>query len=382
MFVVAIIGDVTATQQSVCCGAMGEKSSSTSTLVVAEIGPKRWCRVVRASGLSRPCDLLFPPQLLYRKNSRFQTGVRHVFAVVSDGTNAHLAYVLAMRGQDCCLIDVRAHSHSCDAAFEVLIDHWHGVAERLGATSMIGPVGAFAFLTDGVAAGDAEEVKSIHIPVYPATLVDSLLRRGYVHAWSGAVWGRCGKRAVQDHERYQPHAGVQGGTWMSVVSSVRKLEEVLSASFTTLPWHRGRGAAVSALAISYAPVFSPALALAGEHDARTVGAVLMYRDVDFVPAFVYTLPRMLQKIWLWLASRQSHLLHVSVIGLLPEARNSRIALALFRATRHAFSRAEAVTTSWVRSENRASQLMCERAGLSPLQHRTVFHKVLSTISNH
>lgn len=361
---------------------MGEHLRSSPVLEVAEIDRKRWCRIVRASGLSRPWDLLFPPQALYRRKSRFETGDHHVFGLVTNGSDTHLAYVLAMRGQSCCLIDVRGPEETSDSAINVMIDHWHGVAERLGATSMIGPVGAFAFLTDGVAAGDAEEVKSIHIPVYPATLVDSLLRRGYVHAWSGAVWGQCGKRAVQDHERYQPHAGVQRGTWMSVVSSVRKLEEVLSASFTTLPWHRGRGAAVASLALSYAPVYSPMLALAGVHHARTVGAVLMYRDVASVPAFVYSLPRILQKIWLWAASRRSDLLHVSVIGLLPEARNSRIAVALFMATRHAFSMAAAVTTSWVRSENRASQMMCERAGLSPLQHRTVFHKVLSTISNH
>ncbi len=361
---------------------MGEHLRSSPVLEVAEIDRKRWCRIVRASGLSRPWDLLFPPQALYRRKSRFETGNQHVFGLVTNGSDTHLAYVLAMRGQDCCLIDVRGPEETSESAINVMIDHWHGVAERLGATSMIGPVGAFAFLTDGVAEPGDREMKSIHIPVYPATLVDCFIRRGYVHAWSGAVWGQHGRPATNDYEQYPLQTGVQRGTWMSAASFVRKLERVLSASFTTLPWHRGRGAAVSALAISYAPVFSPALALAGEHDARTVGAVLMYRDVDFVPAFVYTLPRMLQKIWLWLASRQSRLLHVSVIGLLPEARNSRIALALFRSTRHAFSRAEAVTTSWVRSENRASQLMCERAGLSPLQNRTVYHKVLSTIFNH
>ncbi len=382
MFVVAIIGDVTAAQQSVCCGAMGEKSSSTSKLVVAEIGPKRWCRVVRASGLSRPWDLLFPPQLLYRKNSRFQTGVRHVFAVVSDGTNAHLAYVLAMRGQDCCLIDVRAHSPSCDAAFEVLIDHWHLTSQRLGAASMIGPVGAFAFLTDGLATHGDPELKSIHIPVYPAGLVDCLLRRGYVHAWSGAVWGLRGRSAQRGQEQQPPHAEVQRGAWMSVLSSVRKLERVLSASFSTLPWHRGRGADLFALARGYAPVFSPSLALSGELHDRTVGAVLIYRDVPVVPTFIYSLPGILRQLWLWNTSRKTKLLHVSVIGLLPEARNSRLAVALFRATRYVLATADAATTSWVRAENRSSQMMCERAGMSPLQHRTVFHKVLPTISNH
>jgi hypothetical protein len=361
---------------------MGEKARGDSALEVAEIDPMRWCRVVRASGLSRPWDLLFPPASLYRRNSRFETGEHHVFGLVRHGRAILLAYVLAMRGNDSCLIDVRAPNDGSSSVINVMIDHWHQVAERHGATSMIGPVGAFAFLTDGVAEAGDGEVKSIHIPVYPATLVDCFIRRGYVHAWSGAVWGQHERPVSNDHEQYPLQTGVQRGTWMSAASSVSKLERVLSASFTTLPWHRGRGAAVSALAMSYAPVYSPSLALAGEHDAQTVGAVLMYRDVASVPTVIYSLPRILQKIWLWAASRRSNLLHVSVIGLLPEARNTRVAVALFRATRQAFSLAEAVTTSWVRVENRASQMMCERAGLRPLQYRTVFHKVLSTISNH
>lgn len=137
-----------------------------------------------------------------------------------------------------------------------------------------------------------------------------------------------------------------------------------------------------ALAMSYIPVFSPWLALRGEANSRTVGAVLMYRDVATVPRVIHAVPRIMQKIWLWYASRRSGHLHVSVIGILPEHRNTRIALALFASTRRALSTAESVTTSWVRAENRASQMMCERAGLSPLQYRTVFQKDLPTISNH
>lgn len=361
---------------------MGEKTRSDSVLEVAELNPMRWCSIVRSAGLSRPWDLLFPPAVIYGKASSFEIGSNRVFAVVYHGGTVIAAYVMATRQSASCLMDVRCGNGADPGWPDMMITHWETIAKRQGAASMIGPVGAFSFLTDGVATHGDGEVKSIHIPVYPPILVDCFLRRGYVHAWSGAVWGQDGKRAAHDRELYQPQAGVQRGTWMSVVSSVRKLEQVLSASFTTLPWHQGRGAAVSSLALSYAPVYSPFLALAGEHNARTVGAVLMYRDVASVPAVVYSLPRFLQKIWLWAASRRSGLLHVSVIGLLPEARNSRVAVALFMATRHVFSMSKAVTTSWVRSENRASQMMCERAGLSPLQHRTVFHKVLSTISNH
>ncbi|MFM8771513.1 MAG: hypothetical protein ACKOE4_05765 [Candidatus Kapaibacterium sp.] len=169
---------------------------------------------------------------------------------------------------------------------------------------------------------------------------------------------------------------------MNIASSVRNIERVLSASFTSLPWHRGRGAGVMDLVRSYVPVVSPSLGLQGSVEDNIVGAVLMYRDVTSVPPFIYSLPRSLQRMWLWWASRRSNVLHVSVIGLLPESRNSRIAKALFEMTHEILAGADGVTTSWVRQENRASQLMCARAGLSPLQHRIVFSKVLSTISNY
>lgn len=336
---------------------------------------------MHAAALHRPWDLLFPPERLYAHGSTFEIGSDVVHSLLLSGDRVVACYVIAMRQRVSCLIDVRCIDSADPAWSDVMLEHWESVARTTAAETMIGPVGAFSFLTDGVADQSQGEVNSIHIPVYPYNIVDSFRRRGYVHAWSGAVWGRQGGTSTARNNRDLRLPGVRRGSWMNIVSSVRNIESVLSASFTSLPWHRGRGAGMMDLVRSYVPVFAPSLGLQGTFEGTTVGAVLMYRDVPSVPQFVYNLPRSLQRIWLFWTSRRSNVLHVSVIGLLPKARNSRIARALFEMTQEILAGASGVTTSWVRQENRASQLMCARAGLSPVQHRIVFTKVLSTISN-
>ena len=294
------------------------------------------------------------------------------------GNRVVACYVIAMRQSVSCLMDVRCVKDADPSWSDAMLEHWEAVARTTAAEMMIGPVGAFSFLTDGVADGSQGEVNSIHIPVYPHSIVDSFSRRGYVHAWSGSVWGRQGDSSAEHYNRDPRVPGVRKGSWMNIASSVKNIESVLSASFVSLPWHRGRGAGIMDLVRSYVPVFDPHLGLQGTFENKTVGAVLMYRDVASIPQFVFGLPQSLQRIWLWWASHRSNVLHVSVIGLLPGSRNSRVAKALFEVTQAILDGASGVTTSWVRDENRASQMMCARAGLSPLQHRTVFQKILTT----
>ena len=345
------------------------------------IHAQSWCRLLRKNDLQRPWDLLFPPSRLYAENASFDIGsnVRHCVIVIEGIIEA--AFVLAMRAGDCCLIDVRCRPNAPLEWTNLLIDYWQDVADELNADTLTGPVGAFAFLTDGVSEHNAHNVTSIHISSYPEILVGSLLRRGYVHAWSGTIWGRNGAVGTAPTTIPSKHSSVRVGSWMNVISIARDLEDVLSTAFSTLPWHRGSGAGLPSLVRAYAPIFSPKLALTSRTESDlAAGAVLMYKDVTNVPRWVYKLPRLLQAAWLRVASARSQSLHTSVIGVRPEYRNTAHSSDLFAATQGIFNSAESVNTSWIRDDNRLSQMMARRAGLSPLQQRTVFRLIRQSCS--
>lgn len=345
------------------------------------IHAKSWCRALRKNDLQRPWDLLFPPSRLYAQNSSFEIGTHvHHCVIVIDGI-IEAAFVLAMRDRDCCLIDARCRPNAPLEWMDLLIDYWQDLADKLNAETLTGPVGAFAFLTDGVSASDADIIKSIHISSYPEILVGSLLRRGYVPAWSGTIWGRNGAVGTAPMIVPSKHSSVRVGSWMNVISIARDLEDVLSTAFSTLPWHRGSGAGLPSLVRAYAPIFSPRLALTSRTERDlAAGAVLMHKDITSVPRWVYRLPRCLQAAWLRVASARSQSVHTSVIGVRPEYRNSAHSSDLFAATQMIFDSSESVNTSWIRDNNRLSQMMARRAGLSPLQHRTVFRLIRQSCS--
>lgn len=345
------------------------------------IHAKSWCRALRKNDLQRPWDLLFPPSRLYAQNSSFEVGTHvHHCVIVIDGI-IEAAFVLAMRDRDCCLIDVRCRPNAPLEWMDLLIDYWQDLADKLNAETLTGPVGAFAFLTDGVSASDADIIKSIHISSYPEILVGSLLRRGYVPAWSGTIWGRNGAVGTAPMIVPSKHSSVRVGSWMNVISIARDLESVLSTAFSTLPWHRGSGAELLSLVHAYAPIFVPKLALtARTSDNAVAGAVLMHKDIPTVPTWVYLLPRLLQALWLRIAAARSRNIHVSVIGVTPEYRSTGYSADLFSATQKVFRDAETVNTSWIRDDNRMSQMMAKRAGLSPLQQRFVFRLHLQSCS--
>lgn len=363
------------------CNFHGMKSTEphTTSCCVRDVDLHEWCRALRLFNLHRPWDLLFPPKRLYFPNSTFDVGSHLRFGIIHVNDCTVAAFVIALRETDCCLIDVRCAPDAPDQWVELLLDHWNVIANKLGAYTMTGPVGAFAFLTDGVSESDTAPPDSIHISCYPEILVASLRRRGYVHAWSGAIWGRQGAVGTAHATTQQPNSRVRVGSWMNIISIARRLETVLSLSFSTLSWHRGSGAALVSLVRAYAPIFTPRLALTAG-DTSVIGAVLLHKDISSVPAYVYSMPRLLQVAWLRIAASRSQTIHASVIGLLPEARNSRAGAELFYATTQAFDHASAVTTSWIRNDNRASQAMASRAGLRPIQQRFVFRLVCQSCS--
>lgn len=338
-----------------------------------------WCRRVRRAGLSRAWDVLFPPEQLYADNSSFDVGQERTFVLVSVGSLDVAAYVLAMRGSDCCLVDVRSREDADQAWCDVLFQHWHDHAVAAGAASMTGPVGAFAFITDGVPVGPPD-VESIHIAQYPRTLVDRFRQHGYVHAWSGTVWGRRGAGGTSARSMKGASPSVRRGTWMTIIPTVRTLESVLSESFATLPWHRGSGAGLLSLARRYMLVGHPSLMITGSAEGQPAGAILMYRDIPNVPERIHQLPSAIRDLWLFFAARRSRQVHVSVIGIVPVRRSSRLSAALFDAAADLLNQAQHVTTSWIRDDNRASRMMSERAGLEPLEQRFVFRKQLPTLS--
>lgn len=338
-----------------------------------------WCKRVRRAGLSRPWDVLFPPERLYAADSSFDVGRQLAFVLVGVGELDVAAYVLAMRGLDCSLVDVRSREDADETWCDVLFQHWHDHALEQGAASMTGPVGAFAFITDGVTDGPAI-VESIHIAQYPRILVDRFHQHGYVHAWSGAVWGRRGASGTSARSMKGASPSVRRGTWMTIIPTVRTLESVLSLSFATLPWHRGSGAGLSALARRYMLVGHPSLMITGSAEGQPAGAILMYRDLSHVPKSLHRLPSILRDLWLFIAARRSRLVHVSVIGIVPDRRSSRLSAALFDAAAGILNKAQRVTTSWIRDDNIASKMVTKRAGLEPLEQRFVFRKNLPTLS--
>lgn len=338
-----------------------------------------WCRRVRRAGLSRSWDVLFPPEQLYADNSSFDVGQERTFVLVSIGSLDVAAYVLAMRGSDCCLVDVRSREDADQAWCDVLFQHWHDHAVAAGAASMTGPVGAFAFITDGVPVGPPD-VESVHIAQYPRILVDGFRQHGYVHAWSGTVWGRRGASGTSARSMKGASPSVRRETWMTIIPTLRTLESVLSTSFATLPWHRGSGADLSSLARRFMLVGHPSLMITGSADGKPAGAILMYRDISSVPERVHRLPSMMRDLWLFFAARRSRLVHVSLIGIVPERRSSRLSADLFDAAAAVLNQAQRVTTSWIRDDNMASKMMSKRAGLEPLEQRFVFRKHLPTLS--
>lgn len=338
-----------------------------------------WCRHVRRAGLSRASDVLFPPEQLYANSSPFDVGQERTFVLVSIGSLDVAAYVLALRDSDCCLVDVRSRENTDPAWCDVMFQHWHDHAAAIGATSMIGPVGAFAFITDGVPEVRAV-VESIHIAQYPHTLVDRFRQHGYVHAWSGTVWGRRGASGTSARSAKGASPSVRRGTWMTIIPTVRTLESVLSVSFATLPWHRGSGAGLWSLARRYMLVGHPSLMITGSAEGQPAGAILMHRDIPHVPKHVHRLPSILRDLWLFFAARLSRLVHVSVIGIVPDRRSSRLSAALFDTAAVILNQSQRVTTSWIRDDNTASTMMSKRAGLEPLEQRFVFRKHLPTFS--
>lgn len=358
---------------------MEQVSNPASLGTVVCVDAPAWCRMLHTHGLQRPWDLLFPPQRLYARDSTFDVGSELRHCLIKDHGVVTAMFVLAMRADDCCLIDVRCKPRASALWVELLADHWLSVAAELRAQTLTGPVGAFAFLTDGVSEPGAQVPESIHISSYPEILVACLRRRGYVHAWSGRIWGRQGAVGTASAINIGPHSSVRVGSWMNVISIARDLEKVLSTAFSTLPWHRGSGAGLPSLVRAYAPIFSPSLALtARTPDDTAAGAVLMHKDVTKVPRWVYSLPRLLQALWLRIASARSHSIHASVIGIVPHLRNSAYSAELFAATQSVFDAAATVNTSWIRDDNAPSRMMAKRSGLSPLQQRFVFRLHLQT----
>lgn len=354
-------------------------SGGDADLTLACVDYGTWCRRIQASGLSRSWDILFPPEVLYRSDSAFEVGSDLVFGLVYTGNDVAGAYILAMRGSDCCLVDVRSREDADQAWCDVLFQHWHDHAVAAGAASMTGPVGAFAFITDGVPVGPPD-VESVHIAQYPRILVDGFRQHGYVHAWSGTVWGRRGASGTSARSMKGASPSVRRETWMTIIPTLRTLESVLSTSFATLPWHRGSGADLSSLARRFMLVGHPSLMITGSADGKPAGAILMYRDISSVPERVHRLPSMMRDLWLFFAARRSRLVHVSLIGIVPERRSSRLSADLFDAAAAVLNQAQRVTTSWIRDDNMASKMMSKRAGLEPLEQRFVFRKHLPTLS--
>jgi len=360
---------------------MTQQSMTTLEYAVRCVDVRTWCRVIKRNGLHRPWDLLFPPSRLYAAGSSFEVGSEVCHCVISYDQQAVAVFVLAMRAQDCCLIDVRCKPGIRPDWADVVIDYWQQTADQFQAETLTGPLGAFAFLTDGVAEPGTYSPESIHISWYPEILVASLLRRGYVHAWSGTIWGRHGAAGTAPSFSSGKHSSVRVGSWMNVISIARDLESVLTTAFSTLSWHRGSGAGLPSLVRAYTPIFTPSLALTAQTPEQTVaGAVLMHKDLSTVPTWLYSMPRTVQALWLRIASLGSHCIHASVIGIVPDMRNSRYALDLFEATAAVFASADSVTTSWIRDNNTASRLMAMRAGLKPLQQRFVFRLIRQSCS--
>lgn len=290
------------------------------------------------------------------------------------------AYVVAVRDDVACLIDIRANDRA--TWFDVALDDIEDWAGTVGALGVKGPVGAYAFITDGVVTESTIAVDSIHIAQPPPEIVDSFLRRGYVPIVSGHINARIGGNGPTPPERRSTGEDVTVGTWTSMYRIIRRMISVVDASFRTLPWHTGPGASSLDLMRTYLPVALPEGIIMAQYDGEPVGGVIVHRDVRTVPPYVLRLPIWMQRPWLFLAARTTPHIHVSVAGVLPHMRRTKVGLAVYEEFVSLMSRMGDVTTSWIDDRNEQSSRLTVHAGLTPCQHRQVFYRNISLESTH
>lgn len=329
-----------------------------------------WCRVVRYSGLARPWDILVPPKRLYAEGASFQIGSKPRFTIVRRGEDVVGAFVTALRGDEACIIDVRSNGPASwfDQALAD-IEHW---AVANNAHSVKGPVGAYAFFTDGVVTESIVPLDSIHIVTPPPDIVNAFERRGYVPCKSGHLNGRVGGTAAPARPLRTAGDGVTVANWFTIIGIIRRMITALDASFSTLPWHAGPGASAVDLMRTYLPVAFPKGVMMIDHEGQPAGGVVVYRDVRTVPAHVLRWPFWLQRLWLLIAARRTKDVHVSVAGVLPSIRRTKRGLAAYERFMQLMQDVDAVNTSWIDDRNDLSGKLTIHAGLLPCQHRRVY----------
>lgn len=350
---------------------------ATLRTLAADVNPtlthtsaRNWCSVVRRNGLGRPWDVLVPPKRLYDARSSFQIGTHPRFTIVYNGHTVIGAYVMALRGDAACLIDIRSNGPT--TWFDHALDDIEPWAYSVGAAFVKGPVGAYAFLTDGVITESVEPMDSIHLATPPSDIVASFERRGYVPCVSGHINGRVGGKAVLPLMQRTTGEGVTIATWLTIVGIIRRMIKVLDASFSTLSWHSGPGASTIDLMRTYLPVALPKGVMMIEQHGAPVGGVIAYRDVRHVPTTVLRWPVWAQRLWLMYAARRSKDVHVSVAGVLPAVRRTKLGLAAFERFTVLLAQVGDVSTSWIDDRNDQSGKLTIHAGLLPCQHRRVY----------
>ena len=331
---------------------------------------KKWCSVVRRSGLGRPWDILTPPKWLYAQEASFQIGTNPRFTIVRSGTSVVGAYVMAIRGDAACLIDIRSNGPT--TWFDAALDDIETWADHIGAAMVKGPVGAYAFLTDGVVTETIVSIDSIHVATPPSDLVATFERRGYIPCVTGHLNGRIGGAGSPPAPRRTSDEGVTVGTWLTMVGLIRRMIKVLDAAFSTLSWHTGPGASPLDLMRTYLPVALPKGVIMIEQNGVPAGGVIAYRDVRHVPDHVLRWPVWLQRLWLFVAARRTSDVHISVAGVLPHVRRSKLGLAAFERFMEFLHEVEHVHTSWIDDRNDLSGRLTIHAGLLPCQHRRVY----------
>ena len=340
------------------------------SLTLHETSAGDWCRIVRHSGLARPWDILVPPKRLYAAGASFQIGSKPRFVIVRSGKDIVGAFVTALRGDDACIIDVRSNgpAHWFDQALADIED-W---ADVNAAVSVKGPLGAYAFFTDGVVTESITPLDSIHIVTPPPDIAAAFERRGYVPYKTGHLNGRVGGSAIPPPPRRTTDEGVTVASWLTIVGIIRRMITALDASFSTLPWHSGPGASPIDLMRTYLPVAYPKGVMMIDHDGQPAGGVVVYRDLRNVPDHVLRWPFWLQRLWLFVAARRTRDVHVSVAGVLPAIRRTKRGLAAYERFMQLLMDVDAVHTSWIDDRNDLSGRLTIHAGLLPCQHRRVY----------
>lgn len=263
-----------------------------------------------------------------------------------------------------------------DSAFLALMTHLEEMCMKHGITSIEGPFSPHYYGVTGIQTEGFGIGPTFLEPYSPQYYAELFLKSGFSISQTGRTWHRWSREVPQDS-----HAGIETGCngyrlrSVSSLSSreIQRIAKVIEPAFRD-NW---RSFPVSFEEYSYtarglALAFRPGLVNIVEHDNNPIGALILLLDIN--QALRGKHPRGRLRTWFHLRRSRINSFVVYAMGVVPEHRHSRAGLLLASRFEQIVAGAKSISGTWIRRENKASELMAERFGFRPLKTFAVFEK--------